>query len=545
MKRQDITKEQIEKFYIEENHSIDECCEKFNISRTTFKNRLKSFGIKKSVELSTQCSKEKLESKYGIGYNPLGDREKIKVSLLEKYGVDNPMKSEEIQKKVRSTNLERYGVEVPIQNEDIFKKIMTTNLLKYGSSSSLGSPEVRQKAKDSCYEKYGVAYPLESDKHRPILLNKRRRTNMERYGAEEVTMSDHFKNKVKERCHERYGTSSPNESIYSSTIFKDIDSFKIYISKFGTEKPTVIDIKNDLSLSETYILNKVHKLDADDLIQLKPKRSSYEKEIFEFFINNGILEEDIILNSKNIIKDDKDGILEVDIFIKSKNIAIEFNGTYWHSSIYKEPKYHQNKSLLSEKAGIRLIHIYEYEWVDPLKKEIIKSILLNAVQKTNKKIYAKNCSIGIPDKEELREFLNRNHLQGYRGSSKEYGLYFNNSLVQVMTFSKNKEYDWEIIREVSQLNLNIVGGSSKLFKHFLKTENIKSVFSYCDFNKFTGKGYEKIGMEFIGYTTPDMKWIVGNKVINRNPSKNLILKESADAQIFGAGSKKYLFKLET
>ena len=541
MKRNNITRNQIERFYIKENHSIDECCKEFNISRTTFTNRLRDFNIKKSKKLSHQCSRRKLESKYGVGFNPLGDVEKNKKALIARYGVDNAMKATEVREKVKATNLKKYGVAAPIQNEEIFQKMVQTNLSRYDVACTLASPEIKRKANKTCITKYGTIYPLGSETHKELLLSKRKETNLIKYGAEEITTSKHFRDKVKSRCKKKYGTSSPNESVYSTTIFKDLNSFENYIKKFGKKKPSIIDIKSDLSMSETYILKKIHILKAEKLVELKPKRSSYEKEIYEFLITNNVTQDDIVLNSRDLIKGDNCAILELDIFIKSKNIAIEFNGTYWHSAIYKSANYHKNKSLLCEDVGIRLIHIYEYEWVDPYKKDIIKSILLNSIQQNSEKIYARKCLIKIPTKTELKDFLNKNHLQRFRGSSKEYGLYYNNELVQVMTFAKNKKYDWEIIREVSSLNKNIIGGNSKLFKHFLRIENPKSVFSYCDFNKFTGKGYEKIGMEFIGYTTPDMKWIIGDTVVNRNPSKNSLLRESADSQIFGAGSKKYLY----
>lgn len=87
-----------------------------------------------------------------------------------------------------------------------------------------------------------------------------------------------------------------------------------------------------------------------------------------------------------------------------------------------------------------------------------------------------------------------------------------------------------------------MGGVSKLFKHFIKEQNPSSVFSYCDFNKFDGKGYEAIGMKFIGYTGPDKKWVIDKKVVNRNPYHYHELKEQADAIIWGAGSKKYLWE---
>lgn len=68
------------------------------------------------------------------------------------------------------------------------------------------------------------------------------------------------------------------------------------------------------------------------------------------------------------------------------------------------------------------------------------------------------------------------------------------------------------------------------------------MFSYCDFNKFDGRGYEKLGMKLIGYTGPDKKWIVNGKVYNRQPSKYKQFKELSEACIWGAGSKKYLWE---
>lgn len=50
-------------------------------------------------------------------------------------------------------------------------------------------------------------------------------------------------------------------------------------------------------------------------------------------------------------------------------------------------------------------------------------------------------------------------------------------------------------------------------------------------------------MQFIGYTGPDMKWLLTTgEVVNRHPSKHAELKIKAKARIFGAGSKKYLWK---
>ena len=49
-------------------------------------------------------------------------------------------------------------------------------------------------------------------------------------------------------------------------------------------------------------------------------------------------------------------------------------------------------------------------------------------------------------------------------------------------------------------------------------------------------------MKFIGYTWPDLTWLVDGKAIKRQPKKHSQLKEVAEAKIWGAGSKKYLWE---
>ena len=133
------------------------------------------------------------------------------------------------------------------------------------------------------------------------------------------------------------------------------------------------------------------------------------------------------------------------------------------------------------------------------------------IGKIDNKIYARNCEIKQITNKEAKPFNETNHLQGHRNAQVTYGLFYEGKLVQLMSFSKTKynrnlknDDEWEIIRGCpGSLNL-VVGGVSKLFSHFVRDYNPSKVFSYCDFNKFSGISYEKLGMKFIGYTSPDM-----------------------------------------
>lgn len=163
-----------------------------------------------------------------------------------------------------------------------------------------------------------------------------------------------------------------------------------------------------------------------------------------------------------------------------------------------------------------------------------------SLHKNISRIYARDCEIRQISDKEASVLNNKVHLQNHRKAHITYGLFYNNELVQLMSFSKNKKYQWEIIRGCPGSNNIVIGGVSKLFKHFIRDYTPDEVFSYCDFNKFDGKSYEELGMKFIGYTAPDMKYIIKGKVVNRNPSKYKDIKSSIEARIYGAGSKKYL-----
>lgn len=173
-----------------------------------------------------------------------------------------------------------------------------------------------------------------------------------------------------------------------------------------------------------------------------------------------------------------------------------------------------------------------------------------ALGRVKSKIYARQCEIKEISNKEAKVLNDKIHLQGHRNAQVTYGLYYKNELVQIMSFSKTKynrnlktANSWEIIRGCPGSNNLVVGGVSKLISHFIADYAPDEIFSYCDFNKFNGKSYEAVGMKFIGYTGPDMKWVLSNgMVVNRQPSKHSELKKQAVAQIFGAGSKKYLLK---
>jgi hypothetical protein len=138
---------------------------------------------------------------------------------------------------------------------------------------------------------------------------------------------------------------------------------------------------------------------------------------------------------------------------------------------------------------------------------VIYSQLKNLFNLNENKIYARKCKVvEVNDNDTIKDFLNKNHVQGWTPSKYKYGLYHENKLVSLMTFGKsikNKNYDFELIRFCSLKDHNIVGSASKLFSHFMKNEGKnKNIISYSDISKTKGSLYEVLGFKNIRISSP-------------------------------------------
>lgn len=445
--------------------------------------------------------------------------------LQELYGVSNVFQLQSVKDKSGQTKLDRYGDAKYVNRE----KMHQTNLEKYGVENYSSTEECRKKVRETNLKNFGFETPAQN----PLVQEKMKQTCLERFGVENYWSSDEFKKWQQEKYFEEY----PELSDDYKESYKDRAKLAKVIASL--EDKTIMGISKHFGLSYASTRILLEKRDLLDLVEVKPQNSFYEAEVAEY-----VGKDLCVLNDREQLEGK-----EIDIYIPSKKIGIEFNGTYWHSAIYKNKNFHLEKSKLAEQKGIRLIHIYEYEWNNLEQQNKIKMMLDSALGRIQTKIYARNCEVRqISNADALR--LNKAiHLQGHRAAQVTYGLFHKEELVQLMSFSKTRynknlktDNSWEIIRGCPGSNNMVIGGVSKLFKAFIRDYDPDFIFSYCDFNKFTGASYEALGMQFIGYTGPDMKWLIGHDtVVNRKPRKHAELKEVAITQIYGAGSKKYLW----
>lgn len=348
-----------------------------------------------------------------------------------------------VVKKTIKTNYKIYGTSYALKNKQILNKQSNTNLKRYGVKHPLQNKTLNQKAKTTMLQKYGVNNIFKTDK----LINNNKKT---------LYKKTYYKLKVK-NTH-----TTPNFSVDEYTGNGKLYSWKCL-----------------------HCTNTFKRIYVEGKIPLCPKcfpkkRSVGQNELYNFL--SSTLKLSIVQNYKKLIYP-----YEIDFYIPSHNIAIEYNGNYWHTELNgKDKTYHINKTIMCNKNNVKLIHIFEDEWI--YKKSIIKFRLKHLFNKTRYNIYARNCIIKEISTTSKNRFLNKYHIQGEDKSKIKLGAFYNNKLISVMTFSNlrialgNKHTDkhYELSRFCTIFNFNCVGIAGKLLKHFETTYNPIKVISYAD-----------------------------------------------------------------
>ncbi len=83
---------------------------------------------------------------------------KRKLTNIERYGVDHPMKLDAVKEKQQQVLLDKYGVPVPLKNQHIKEKMQATVKETYGVDNVAKLDEVQDKMRATMMERYGVSH---------------------------------------------------------------------------------------------------------------------------------------------------------------------------------------------------------------------------------------------------------------------------------------------------------------------------------------------------------------------------------------------------
>ena len=337
---------------------------------------------------------------------------------------------------VRTTCLERYGGPSPCSSKEIMAKMEKTLMAKYGHKNALQVPEIKEKVFGTITKRYGGILGAS-----PILMERAKQTNLKRYGVEYSHQCPEIMAKVQATFMRKYGV--PNPCLLNP----------------ATATPSTQELLIRSWLDEWGIM--------------------------------------YIVNDRSIIFPK-----ELDIYIPTLNIAIECNGCYWHSDLEKPKDYHIKKFTECRNKGIQLIQIWE-DWMIN-KQDIVKSFLQVKLGICAKVFQARKCEVRELDYRTAMLFLEANHIQGKCSSNYRLGLYNDEQLVAVMCFNKRSalsgpkslnDSEAELIRFCNLVGTRVVGGASKLLKHYIRKFKSNIITSYSANDISNGQLYRSLGFE--------------------------------------------------
>ena len=382
------------------------------------------------------------------------------------------------------------------------EKRRQTWLKKYGTTNPMQNASVKKKHRQTCIEKYGTAFVFQSKDFK----DKRHQTCLEKYGNAEPFAAEAIKKKALKNAH-------------ISRMYNYYDTFIKLLKQKNIEtdvtREQYAQHTGDINLKclrcgTTWVRNKEDELRGFTAQFIgcpkctRDNTSSKEREVADFI--RSLYKGPIKRNDRSILRG-----RELDIYLPEKNLAIEFDGIYWHSAKMHDTKYHQLKTFLCREQGIRLIHIFEHEWL--YKQEKVKNLLRTALGIFDTIVYARQCIIKELSSNEYTEFLELNHLNGAVNSSLRLGLFYKDELVSVIGFGKSrfKRNEIELHRFCNKMGYRVPGGFSKLLAH----SNQKHFFSYVDLAHFDGHGYKALGFSLVKATQPSYIYIRRDRVLNR------------------------------
>ena len=455
-------------------------------------------------------------------------------SIMEKYGVSNPAQIPGHKERAEKTCVERYGDAHYVNPE----KAKQTTIERYGVEHYTQTAIYKEAVKETCLFKYGVEHHTKD----PVYKEKLRLSSLKTYGVNHQWLSQASRDKTRATCLANGGYTLQRPEIAKFALKAHRDQFSKRLANFKFDNVELLNVEKRLfkclRCNKEFIKDKEIGLSKGNPrkfprcldcypIHTLNKCSIFHQEVLGYFINTlGIETGEIIENDRTVLKEINK---ELDLYIPSKKIAFELNGNIWHTEIYggKTSNYHLNKTETCEKKDIRLIHIFEDEWVD--KRELVKEKISYLLEKRQDKpaAYARCCTIKPIEASMANFFLETNHLQGGEtGSSIRLGAFYKqankNTLVAVMTFGQPREQmggekedgSWELNRFATDITMKVPGIGSKLFSHFIRSHCPNKVISYADKRWSTSiveNVYNRLDFKLVSTSHPTYFYVHPNK----------------------------------
>lgn len=195
----------------------------------------------------------------------------------------------------------------------------------------------------------------------------------------------------------------------------------------------------------------------------------------------------------------------------------------------------KSKNFIKSFSGENKFILFQNELEDDTKFEIVKSRIFHKLSVSMTKIYARKCVVEEISSKDSKQFLEKNHMQGFAKADHTFVLKYNDDIVALCSFSRPRAFvnnknrvagEYELVRYVTKVNHNIVGGMSRLITAFERVYSPKILFSYSDNRWGDGNVYTTVGMTFIKECGQNYWYLIDGNLKHRfNYAKHMIKKK--------------------
>lgn len=261
------------------------------VQRLKWPTTCKSCSLKNSKKSISDSTREKLKIAVKRAMNDPLVKEKIRHTMMQRYGIESYTQSDDFKNKAEKTIIDRYGsrhnagVEQfknwknSVSNEDYQNWIDSakksrekTNFERFGVKCNLQSEDTKEKSRLSMLKRFGVENSMQSEE----VKSKARETYKKHLGVDNPFKSEAVKNKAKYTMIKRYGAPSWQQSDEGRAFFRDnwVNNCKDKIKhKSYSFDGCVFDSSWELAY---YIWLKDHSI-----------QFTFHSERFEYFDSNG------------------------------------------------------------------------------------------------------------------------------------------------------------------------------------------------------------------------------------------------------------------
>ena len=444
-----------------------------------------------------ELSLQDLSIMYGV-FNK--DVKRLAIRLLGEDFINGLWKESKKHRQRKTTEM-LYGVSHTSVIPEVAEKRLKTTIERYGVTNAMKNEEVKKRCQLSNLKNNGHMYACQ-------------KVNEERWRTGFVSLLSTDEKWLKVINHQDFVLPYHRDFALGDVNTTVLPIFELYV-KLNGEKvkyPHDVIFSPRIKFDKKYIKDLSDKGLVDAIIEFNSK-SDFEIKVLKYldelnvdYVENtrvqlGNLEIDFYIPSLKV------GIEVSPTYTHSSN---EHALGRCMRGQAKDKYYHYSKYELAMDKGIKLIQLYEWDlsgdtWVN-ITKPRLRSLLLGY----DTKHYARKCDFKIETSKKraqrCRDFLNKHHTQGCGRANGYLSIYSDKLLIGVASVVKHKK-NIELKRMCFLPGVQVVGGLSKVIKMFMDMYPGFDLMSYSDNNLGDGLSYKAAGGEFIRETGPSKLFV--------------------------------------